>query len=360
MDAMGLTQLAVALAVVAGALWGFNSLAGRGPRGTVWLLAASLFTLASALPGFVSEYDSLPISQHAAFVITVLQVCGVIGLGVGVFDVVQKRTESDECPIASFFVWQPLVWAAVLYTSYYGLLYQGAFHSPWLIQYTAAHVIAKIEVTVFMVGLAAVALRFCEVLAQFPSLGTPLLSAVPAGGEAVSSCELLLRQIGERTAIQKSWIVRRMRDALEFVRRKNSADELDAHLRHLEELEAVRANGAYSMIRIIIWAIPILGLLGTVIGITMAVANLDPQTLEESVSKVTHGLNVAFDHTATALSLTMILMFVKSGIERLEDRLLARVDERTAEELVGRFQQTGVAGVDAIEAPVGRVSGQIV
>ena len=176
---MGLTQLVLALAVVAGALWGFNLLIGKGPRGTVWLLAASLFTLSSALPGFVSEYDSLPISPRAEFIITVLQVCGFIGFCVGIFDVVQKRTTTDdESAIAKFFVWQPLVWAAVLYTSYYGLLYQGVFHSPWLIQYTAAHVIAKIEVTVFLVGLAAVALRFCETLAQFPSLK---LTAVECG-----------------------------------------------------------------------------------------------------------------------------------------------------------------------------------
>ncbi len=360
MDAMGITQLVLALAVVAGALWGFNWLVGRGPRGMVWLLAASVFSLSSALPDFVSEYGSLTISARAEFIITVMQVCGFIGFCVGVFDVVQKRTSSeDENPIAKFFVWQPLVWCGVLYTSYYGLLYQGVFHSAWLIQYTAAHVIAKVEVTVFLVGLAAVVLRFCETVAQFPSLDQPLLDAVPAGGEPVSNCEHLLRQVSERVAIQNTWIVRRMHDALEFVRRKNSADELDAHLRHLEELEAVRANGAYSMIRIIIWAIPILGLLGTVIGITMAVANLDPQTLEESVSKVTHGLNVAFDHTATALSLTMLLMFSKSAIERIEDRVFGRIDERIAAELVGRFQASGASN-DGDELGLERASGQIV
>ena len=115
--------------------------------------------------------------------------------------------------------------------------------------------------------------------------------------------------------------MRRLRDALDFVRRTNSADALEPHLRHLEEVESVRINAAYSMVRIIIWAIPILGLLGTVIGITIAVANLNPETLEESMAKVTHGLGVAFDHTATALSLTMLLMFTKSAIERIEDTL---------------------------------------
>jgi hypothetical protein len=113
------------------------------------------------------------------------------------------------------------------------------------------------------------------------------------------------------------------------------------------------------MVRIIIWAIPILGLLGTVIGITIAVANLNPETLEQSMAKVTHGLGVAFDHTATALSLTMLLMFAKSGVERVEDHLLARVDARVSEELVGRFCESATAD-DPNVAAVRRMSEQVV
>ena len=153
---------------------------------------------------------------------------------------------------------------------------------------------------------------------------------MPAGGQRITDCDRLLGQLDLLTAFQESYIVRRLRDALDFVRRKGSADDLDQHLRHLEELESIQVNGSYSMIRIIIWAIPILGLLGTVIGITIAVANLNPQTLEESMTKVTHGLGVAFDHTATALALTMILMFVKSAVERVEDSLWARGDARAS------------------------------
>jgi hypothetical protein len=126
----------------------------------------------------------------------------------------------------------------------------------------------------------------------------------------------------------------------------------------MEELEAVQINASYSMVRIIIWAIPILGLLGTVIGITIAVANLNPETLEESMTKVTHGLGVAFDHTATALALTMLLMFVKAGVERLEDYLLARVDARVSKELVGRFQ-TSVPTDDPNVHAVRRMSEQV-
>jgi hypothetical protein len=91
----------------------------------------------------------------------------------------------------------------------------------------------------------------------------------------------------------------------------------------------------------------------------MAVANLNPETLEQSMSKVTHGLGVAFDHTATALALTMVLMFAKSGVERVQDRLLALIDARTSEELVGRFQNTD-AGSDPNVLVIRRMSEQVV
>jgi biopolymer transport protein ExbB/TolQ len=359
MNAMGIVELVVALGVVALALGAFNALVGKGPRGTVWLVAACFFTWSSALPDFLSESDSRQLSRLVVLAIQVLQVCGIVGFIVGIGDAFQKRTVHGRHAIAEFFVRQPFVWGAVLYCNFYALLYQGVFHSPLLMQYCAGHLIAKIEVTVFFVGLAAISIRLCDTISQFPSLRETLLSPIPAGGQRVEDCDRLLDELTENAAIQKSYIVRRLREALEFVRRKSSADALDAYLRHLEELEAVRANGAYAMARIIIWAIPILGLLGTVIGITMAVANLNPETLEESMTKVTHGLGVAFDHTATALSLTMMLMFLKSAVERVEDGLLAQVDERAGHELVGRFQQSG-AVEDTSDVSLRRMSEQVV
>ena len=50
MNAIGMIELVVALAVVASALAAFNALVGKGPRGTVWMVAACVFTWASMLP----------------------------------------------------------------------------------------------------------------------------------------------------------------------------------------------------------------------------------------------------------------------------------------------------------------------
>jgi hypothetical protein len=130
-------------------------------------------------------------------------------------------------------------------------------------------------------------------------------------------------------------------------------------LRHLEELDAVNMHSAYATLRIIIWAIPILGFLGTVIGITVAIASLSPTALEQSMSEVTKGLGVAFDTTAQALALTMILMFSKALVEKVESRLLGEVDAKVSQELMGRFQIATVDD-DPNVAVVRRMSEQVI
>ena len=166
-----------------------------------------------------------------------------------------------------------------------------------------------------------------------------LLEPVPHGGQTLDDCDLLLDQLDQAPAAwQNDYLVRRFRDALEYLRRSGTIKGLDEHLRYLADVDAGRQNAGYSFVRLVVWAIPILGFLGTVVGITMAIANLSPQALEASLPKVTGGLGVAFDTTALALALSMVLMFVQHVVDRNETMLLNQVD-RTEAELIGRFEE---------------------
>jgi biopolymer transport protein ExbB/TolQ len=284
--------------------------------------------------------------------------------------------------VTSFLEWivrLPLVWGSVAALAFYATITQQWVDSPggikWLTkhhlefitsvvsllrQYTAGHRVEYVICTIFFVGLAAILMRFMHLAGQFAALDRVALDPIPIGGQPAAASEGLLAQLAELPAsLHQHYLVRRLRDALEFVRRKDSADSLDDHLRHLQELEAIHSQSAYSLLRLIVWAIPILGLLGTVIGITLSIGNLNPQTLEESVTKVTGGLGIAFDHTAEALSLTMVLMFLKSWVERVEDRLMSEVDRRVEDELVGRFQASAGAS-DPNVAAIRRMSEQVI
>jgi hypothetical protein len=148
-----------------------------------------------------------------------------------------------------------------------------------------------------------------------------------------------------------------LRDALDHVRRSGSADSLDEETKYLSDLDAVRAQHSYALVRVIIWSIPIMGLLGTVIGITGAFANLvfrDGKLDDASLPQVLAGLKVAFDTTGMALSLCMGLMFVQYFVDRLESQLLTEVDARTNAELKGRFQSSTL-GTDPQFGPIRRM-----
>jgi biopolymer transport protein ExbB/TolQ len=91
-------------------------------------------------------------------------------------------------------------------------------------------------------------------------------------------------------------------------------------------------------VRVVIWAIPILGFLGTVIGITLAIARLSPEALETSLPTVVAALGVAFDTTALALALSIVLFFAQFFVDRAESNLLAKVGDCVERELLGRFE----------------------
>jgi biopolymer transport protein ExbB/TolQ len=254
----------------------------------------------------------------------------------------------------------PILWGGVAGLAFYAALDQGWINSPLLVRYMAGHPVEYTTGIAFFVALAALAMRFLDQTSQFASIGSVSLTPASPGGTPVSACDGLVAELAELpAALQKNYLVRRLREALELVRRKDSADSIEQHLHHLEEVDRDRVHSSYALVRIIVWAMPVLGFLGTVIGITVAIASLSPETMEKSMPEVIHGLGIAFDTTAQALALTMLVMFVKHGVERSDGRLLALVDARAAEELVGRFQFTGTDG-DPNVASIRRMSEQVI
>lgn len=239
----------------------------------------------------------------------------------------------------------PLLWGAILTAGFYGLLYGGVLRDERIIRYFASHPVEYVECTLFMIGLASLLLKAGSLLRQsyMPKVG--VLGPTRAGGQSIDDAPRLLARLGKLPrGQQESYLVTRLREGLEHVHRKGSAETLDDELKYLSEVDEMRAHSTYSLVTIVIWAIPMLGFLGTVIGITMAIANLAPQNLEESMIEVTAALGIAFDTTALALALSIVLMFVKFATEKAENRLLADVDERASDELAGRFAQAHLSG----------------
>lgn len=244
-------------------------------------------------------------------------------------------------PIIQAIVQSPILWGGLGCVAFYGGLHawkpEGAL-GQFFEDYFLAHPINYASTVMFFVGLATLGIK-CLVLGwQRQDLSQPVLGKIPHTSDPVADSELLLAQIQAQADRSDSWLVRRVQSALEHIHRRGTAEGLVEELKYLSELGVARLEASYALLRVVVWAIPILGFLGTVVGITMAVAKLEPEALENSLPDVVAGLSVAFNTTAQALGLTMVLMFGQFFVHRAESRLLAEIDHRTEEELLGRFE----------------------
>lgn len=234
----------------------------------------------------------------------------------------------------------PFVWGVLGSVGFYALIFAIPKDVPGMdlvLRYFSKHPVEYMETVMFSVGLAALIVKIIDIAAQRKALKQSVLG--PASSpQPVGECDALLEQVDSLPERRHAeYYVARVRAALEHVCRHGTADALDDELKYLSDMDAGRVHTSYGLFRVIVWAIPILGFLGTVIGITVALNGIDMQSPEKSMHNVLGGLGLKFDTTAVALALSMLLMFVHFYVERAENSLLELVDRRVQDELSGRF-----------------------
>ena len=106
------------------------------------------------------------------------------------------------------------------------------------------------------------------------------------------------------------------------------------------EAAAERLEAHHRLLSFIVWAIPTLGFIGTVIGIGSALlATVDLQSAEivtrlRAESRVAVEIGVAFDTTLVALALSFVLMLALHLLQHLEESMLAEEKHDTLRALV--------------------------
>ncbi|MDR0704200.1 MAG: MotA/TolQ/ExbB proton channel family protein [Planctomycetaceae bacterium] len=239
----------------------------------------------------------------------------------------------------------PLLWGGLLSFGFYFLIHNGLLNQPLIVRYFAGHPVEYITTIMFFIGVAVLGIKYLHVLSQRHLLRqSPILE--PAHKVDVRYADHYLDSLIQYEKKHGSSILtRRLQLALNFVRRCGSAEELDTELRYLSDEDAAKADTDYGLVRLILWAVPMLGFLGTVIGITAALDSLDLNTINESSRKLSEGLAVAFDTTGLAIALDVALFFIQFVVYREENNLIWETDKLTDNELRGRFE-LGVSSED--------------
>ena len=107
------------------------------------------------------------------------------------------------------------------------------------------------------------------------------------------------------------------------------------------------SESSYALPRILVWAIPLLGFIGTVFGISSAVngfsgfldntAEIDQ--IKEGIGTVTSGLAVAFDTTLLALFLSVVVMIPLVLVEKMESQLLLATEIYISDNILPRLKE---------------------
>ncbi len=157
--------------------------------------------------------------------------------------------------------------------------------------------------------------------------------------------------------LRDSLIVNRLRKALELFEVRQDNSEVTAMMSAQSDIDSARIAGSYSLVKVFLWAIPILGFIGTVIGLSQALGALDiqdptdPNAIKKAMSSVTNGMGTSFDTTLLGLVLAMFLNFPIAALSKMEDDNLTNVDAFCFEELLPRLNdkshsETGKALAD--------------
>ena len=170
-------------------------------------------------------------------------------------------------------------------------------------------------------------------------------------GIFVKDVDKRIEQIGTFLAKQRikrfqvSVLFIRVRRILHYLKVVPKKEELHQILNYQAEIDFNRLQNGYTLINVLIWAIPILGFIGTVFGIGQSVGefstfvrSIDTAAIggqmRSALGGVTSGLSIAFNTTFLALVSVIPIMLLSSLLRKSQDDLLLKVEEYCLDELL--------------------------
>lgn len=156
--------------------------------------------------------------------------------------------------------------------------------------------------------------------------------------------------------LRDSLMVNRIRKGLELFEKRNNNSEVSSLLSAQSDIDFSRTSGSYALLKVFLWAIPILGFIGTVQGLSIAVGNLDmgnaadPEAIKGAIGKLTGGLGIAFDTTLLGLVLSMIMSFPMAAMQKQEEETLTLIDAFCTEKLLPRLNDSSTGNAHELMA----------
>jgi biopolymer transport protein ExbB/TolQ len=202
---------------------------------------------------------------------------------------------------------------------------------------------------VFLSGwcLAIIFVKSRKVALQRKSLR---IDVVPKEGDFIlstSTAGQVLDRIYQQVDEPRQFVLfNRILVALSNLRNLGRVTDVDEVLQSHADNDYATMETSYSLLRGFIWAIPVLGFIGTVLGLSRAVGGFgkvlsetsDVSEIASSLTVVTSGLAVAFETTLEALVAALVIQLLATFLRKNEEDFLNRCTEYCTARIVGRLR----------------------
>jgi biopolymer transport protein ExbB/TolQ len=141
-------------------------------------------------------------------------------------------------------------------------------------------------------------------------------------------------------------VLNRITIALSNLRNLGRVTDVDEILRSQAEHDESSMETSYSLLRGFIWAIPVLGFIGTVLGLSQAIGGFgavlgtssDISQITGSLQVVTSGLATAFETTLAALVAALAIQILFTFLKKHEEEFLDNCAEYCHRHVVNRLR----------------------
>jgi biopolymer transport protein ExbB/TolQ len=202
----------------------------------------------------------------------------------------------------------------------------------------------------FFGGLAILFLKGRKIQFQERALK---LSAVPAEPEFVlteTTAASVLARIHSLVDHPRHFVLlNRLDRALSNFQNMGQVNDVSAILRAQAENDEDQVASSYTVVNGLVWAIPVLGFIGTVLGLSLAIGRFtstlqaagDLTLIRASLQGVTGGLATAFESTLVALTFTLILQLVITFQQKREMTFLDECNDYCHSHIVSKLRLIG-------------------
>lgn len=188
-----------------------------------------------------------------------------------------------------------------------------------------------VMVTLFVLAIVILFVKWRKLSFQSKAFKIEL---IPVGNNfALTSNTALdvIKTLNESVDDPKRFVLfNRIERALLNLKNVGNLSDVSEMLRSQAENDESHMDSSYGLLSGIIWVIPILGFIGTVVGLSGAIGgfgavlNTDASvsSLRDSLAPVTNNLGIAFDTTFVALVLAMIIQMLMTFLRKQEELFL--------------------------------------